>query len=609
MVLLLYAISISLYIVCICMYDETTPTHNTHTSTRGGGHAPDRYSSYDVISTNGRHFIERSAIGVPVLEDEENQTLCGRSIGDPPSSSSSSSTQVKSHTTTSEKLASTVVDTVVPTNYIPTLTLYYIMLLRNVFFSSTGMTSRSSLLWRGMNVTKNLVPAMSSVQIPLNNNNNNNNSSRSYTTTTVTTRKMTIEDLGNQVDLNQQKVLVRVDLNVPLDKKDDMKVTDDTRLRAILPTVQYLLSKNAAVILCSHFGRPAGEIIESGKNGRLTPVVSPLQTLLGEHVKVTKLNDCIGPDVEQFVNTKLNGGDVCILENTRFYKGETKNDMVLAEGLGKLAKYFVMDAFGTAHRAHSSTAGVTTFMEYSVAGYCMEQELKFLQGAVFEHPIPPMVAIVGGAKVSTKIPVIESLITSTNTSSILIGGGMIFTFYKALGYSIGKSLVEEDMIDTAKRIMTLAAERNVQLLLPTDVVVADAFENTANTAIAKIGPNDRDGISDGWMGLDIGPETIATFERLLKTQANTIVWNGPMGVFEMSNFSQGTTAIAKILAEVTTAGNGKVITIIGGGDSVAAINQAGLSDQITHISTGGGASLELLEGKVLPGVAALTEMP
>ena len=569
----------------------------------------ERHSRYDVISSNGRHFIERSAIGVPVLEDEENQTLCWRSIGDPPSSSSSSSTQVKSHTTTSEKLASSVVDTVVPTPYIPTLTLYYIMLLRNVFFSSTGMTSRSSLLWRGMNVTKNLVPAMSSVQIPLNNNNNNNNSSRSYTTTTVTTRKMTIEDLGNQVDLNQQKVLVRVDLNVPLDKKDDMKVTDDTRLRAILPTVQYLLSKNAAVILCSHFGRPAGEIIESGKNGRLTPVVSPLQTLLGEHVKVTKLNDCIGPDVEQFVNTKLNGGDVCILENTRFYKGETKNDMVLAEGLGKLAKYFVMDAFGTAHRAHSSTAGVTTFMEYSVAGYCMEQELKFLQGAVFEHPIPPMVAIVGGAKVSTKIPVIESLITSTNTSSILIGGGMIFTFYKALGYSIGKSLVEEDMIDTAKRIMTLAAERNVQLLLPTDVVVADAFENTANTAIAKIGPNDRDGISDGWMGLDIGPETIATFERLLKTQANTIVWNGPMGVFEMSNFSQGTTAIAKILAEVTTAGNGKVITIIGGGDSVAAINQAGLSDQITHISTGGGASLELLEGKVLPGVAALTEMP
>lgn len=465
------------------------------------------------------------------------------------------------------------------------------MLLRQVLHSANATTR--SLLFQSSRM--NLVATTSTAL-------------RAYTTSKVSARKMTVEDLGIKVDLNNQKVLVRVDLNVPLDKKDDMKVTDDTRLRAILPTVNYLLSKNAAVILCSHFGRPAGEIIESGKNGRLTPVVQPLQTLLGENVKVTKLNDCVGPEVEQFVTSELKGGDVCILENTRFYKGETKNDMVLAEGLGKLANYFVMDAFGTAHRAHSSTAGVTSFMDYSVAGYCMEKELKFLQGAVFDHPIPPMVAIVGGAKVSTKIPVIESLITSTNTSSILIGGGMIFTFYKALGYSIGKSLVEDDMIETAKRIMSLAAEKNVQLLLPTDVVVADAFDNNANTAIAKIGPNDPDGISEEWMGLDIGPETIATFENVLKTQAKTIVWNGPMGVFEMSNFSQGTTAIAKILANVTTAGNGQVITIIGGGDSVAAINQAGLSDQITHISTGGGASLELLEGKVLPGVAALTEM-
>jgi phosphoglycerate kinase len=332
------------------------------------------------------------------------------------------------------------------------------------------------------------------------------------------------------------------------------------------------------------------------------------QQLLGANVKVTKLNDCIGTEVETFVRDELQGGQVCILENTRFHAGETKNDPILSEGLGKLAKYFVMDAFGTSHRAHSSTVGVTDFMDYAVAGYLMEKEIDFLQGAIFDHPKLPLVAIVGGAKVSTKIPVIKSLITSTNTSSILIGGGMIFTFYNALGYSIGKSLVEEDMIPVAKEIMQLAAEKNVQLLLPSDVVVADAFDNQANTAIAKMGPME-DGISDNWMGLDIGPQTITQFQQVLENEASTVVWNGPMGVFEMSNFAAGTNAIAQILANITTNNtSGKeVITIVGGGDSVAAINQAGLGASISHISTGGGASLELLEGKVLPGIAALTD--
>jgi phosphoglycerate kinase len=409
----------------------------------------------------------------------------------------------------------------------------------------------------------------------------------------LTLEKLNVEGLAAKVNLSGQNVLMRVDLNVPLDKKDDVTVTDDTRLRAIVPTAKFLLEKGANVILCSHFGRPKGEIIETGKNGRLTPVVEPLKVLLG--VDITKVNDCMGPEVEAAASA-LTSGQVLLLENTRFYAGETKNDPVLSAGLGKLADYFVMDAFGTAHRAHSSTAGVTEHMTYSAAGFLLDKELKYLKGAV-DSPVRPMMAIIGGAKVSTKLPVIESLLEKCDT--ILLGGGMIFTFYKAQGYDIGASMVEEDMVELAGELMKKAEAKGVKLLLPTDVVLADKFANDANTAIAKVNE-----ISGAWMGLDIGPDTIKTFSDEIE-KSNTIVWNGPMGVFEMSNFAAGTNTVAEMLAKVTLEKG--AITIVGGGDSVAAINQAGLGDKVSHISTGGGASLELLEGKVLPGVAALSD--
>lgn len=354
-----------------------------------------------------------------------------------------------------------------------------------------------------------------------------------------------------------------------------------------------MLDKGANVILCSHFGRPKGEVIETGKNGRLTPVVKPLEALLG--TSIIKVDDCVGPDVEAAA-AKLTKGEVLLLDNTRFHKGETKNDPELSAGLGKLANYFVMDAFGTAHRAHSSTAGVTEHMEYSAAGYLMEKELKYLIGAV-EEPKRPMMAIVGGAKVSTKIPVIESLLEKCDV--ILLGGGMIFTFYKAKGLGIGASLVEEDMTELAKQLMEKAEAKGVKLLLPEDVVLADKFDNDANTAVAPV-----EEIHGEWMGLDIGPKTIETFTNEI-SKAKTIIFNGPMGVFEMSNFADGTFAVAKAMAEATANG---ATTIVGGGDAVAAVNQFGFGDKVSHISTGGGASLELLEGKELPGVAALTEV-
>lgn len=416
---------------------------------------------------------------------------------------------------------------------------------------------------------------------------------RFFHATSTTEAKLTVQQLAEKVNLKGQNVLVRVDLNVPL-AKDDVTVTDDTRLRAIVPTTKFLLEQGANPILCSHFGRPKGQIIETGKNGRLNPVVKPLEDLLG--VSVKKVDDCIGPDVEAAASA-LTQGQVLLLENTRFHAGETKNDPELAAGLGKLADYFVMDAFGTAHRAHSSTAGVTQHTKLNAAGYLMEKELQYLQGAV-DHPKRPLMAIVGGAKVSTKIPVIESLLDKCDV--VLVGGGMIFTFYKALGYDIGASLVEDDMVDLAKTLMQKAKDKGVKMLLPSDVVLADAFDNDANTAVAKVTE-----ISGDWRGLDIGPETIKEFGNEIG-QAQTIVWNGPMGVFEMSNFATGTFEVAKMLADATSSRG--AITIVGGGDSVAAINKAGLGSQVSHISTGGGASLELLEGKVLPGVAALTEV-
>eukprot|EP00546_Thalassionema_frauenfeldii_P008191 CAMPEP_0178912460 /NCGR_PEP_ID=MMETSP0786-20121207/10277_1 /TAXON_ID=186022 /ORGANISM="Thalassionema frauenfeldii, Strain CCMP 1798" /LENGTH=433 /DNA_ID=CAMNT_0020585049 /DNA_START=56 /DNA_END=1357 /DNA_ORIENTATION=- len=417
--------------------------------------------------------------------------------------------------------------------------------------------------------------------------------SRFYHASQQVLEKLNVEGLASKVDLDGQNVLMRVDLNVPLDKADDVTVTDDTRLRAIVPTTKYLLEKGANVILCSHFGRPKGEIIETGKNGRLNPVVEPLKGLLGVDVK--KVDDCMGPDVEAAASS-LTKGEVLLLENTRFYAGETKNDGELAAGLGKLADYFVMDAFGTAHRAHSSTAGVASHMKMSAAGYLLAKELKYLKGAV-DSPNRPMMAIIGGAKVSTKLPVIESLLEKCDT--ILLGGGMIFTFYRAQGHDVGASMVEEDMIDLAKDLMEKAEAKGVKLLLPTDVVLADKFANDANTAIAKVSE-----ISGDWMGLDIGPDSIAEFKAEIDA-ANTIVWNGPMGVFEMESFAAGTNEVAQKLAEATSERG--AVTIVGGGDSVAAINQAGLGDKVSHISTGGGASLELLEGKELPGVAALTE--
>ena len=417
-------------------------------------------------------------------------------------------------------------------------------------------------------------------------------SSRFFHASGADLAKLNVEGLADKVNLEGQNVLMRVDLNVPLSKDDDVTVTDDTRLRAIVPTTKFLLEKGANVILCSHFGRPKGEIIETGKNGRLNPVVPHLKELLG--TDVTKVDDCIGAEVEE-VASKLGKGEVLLLENTRFYAGETKNDEELAAGLGKLADYFVMDAFGTAHRAHSSTEGVAKHMKMAAAGYLLDKELKFLKGAV-DAPNRPLCAIVGGAKVSTKIPVIESLIEKCDT--ILIGGGMIFTFYKALGYEIGSSLVEDDIVELAGDLLKKAEAKGVKLVLPTDVVLADKFDNDANTAVAK-----ADEISGDWMGLDIGPESIKRFEEEIG-KSNTIVFNGPMGVFEMSNFAKGTIAVAEAMAEATERG---ATTIVGGGDSVAAVNQAGLGHKVSHISTGGGASLELLEGKELPGVAALTE--
>lgn len=415
---------------------------------------------------------------------------------------------------------------------------------------------------------------------------------RLFHASTIDLEKLNVEALAAKVDLDGQNVLMRVDLNVPLSKEDDVTVTDDTRLRAIVPTAKFLLSKGANVVLCSHFGRPKGRIIETGKNGRLNPVVPHLQTLLS--TPVTKVDDCVGPDAEAAA-AALTRGEVLLLENTRFYEGETKNDEALAAGLGKLADYFVMDAFGTAHRAHSSTAGVAKHMKYSAAGYLLDKELKFLKGAV-DAPNRPLCAIVGGAKVSTKIPVIESLIDKCDT--ILLGGGMIFTFYKALGYDIGKSLVEDDIVVLAGELMKKAKDKGVKLVLPTDVILADKFDNDATTAVAK-----AEDISGDWMGLDIGPETLETFAEEIE-KSNTIVFNGPMGVFEMSNFANGTVTVAELLAKATERG---AITIVGGGDSVAAVNQAGLGDKVSHISTGGGASLELLEGKELPGVAALSD--
>jgi phosphoglycerate kinase len=389
------------------------------------------------------------------------------------------------------------------------------------------------------------------------------------------------------VDLRGKRVLVRVDFNVPLD--DAGAITDDTRIRAALPTIGYLRDNGARVLLAAHFGRPKGQVNEGM---RLTAVAARLSDLLG--VPVAKTDSCIGPDAEAKVAALADGG-VVLLENVRFFAEEEKNDPAFAEKLASLAEIYVNDAFGAAHRAHASTEGVTKFLRPSVAGHLMEKELQYLQGAI-DDPKRPLAAIVGGSKVSSKIGVLEALIDKCD--KILIGGGMIFTFYKARGLAVGKSLVEEDKLELARELEAKAAAKGVQLLLPTDVVLADNFAADANSQIAKI-----DAIPDGWMGLDIGPDSIKAFEAAL-ADCKTVIWNGPMGVFEFDKFAAGTDAIAHTLARLTATGT---TTIIGGGDSVAAVEKVGVADKMSHISTGGGASLELLEGKVLPGVAALDE--
>lgn len=397
--------------------------------------------------------------------------------------------------------------------------------------------------------------------------------------------KKTIESLS-ATDVQGKKVFIRADFNVPVD--DQRNITDDTRIRAALPTIQSLTAKGAKVILASHFGRPKGVDDQL----RLDPVAARLSELLGK--PVVKANDCIGDEVAAKA-ASLNNGDVMLLENVRFYPEETSNDSAFAEQLASVADLYVNDAFGTAHRAHASTEGVTKYLSPAVAGLLVEKELQFLQEAI-ENPQRPLAAIVGGSKVSSKIGVIETLLDKVD--KLFIGGGMVFTFYKARGLNVGSSLVEEDKLELARSLEAKAKEKGVELLLPTDVVIADKFSADANTQVVS-----ADAIPDGWMGLDIGPDSVKTFQAAL-ADCKSVIWNGPMGVFEIDKFAKGTEAIANTLAELTPKG---CTTIIGGGDSVAAVEKVGVASKMSHISTGGGASLELLEGKVLPGIAALDE--
>ena len=398
--------------------------------------------------------------------------------------------------------------------------------------------------------------------------------------------KRSLSSLGAE-DLCGKRVLVRVDFNVPLG--DEGQITDDKRIRAALRTIKDLLQKSAKVILSAHFGRPKGKVNETM---RLTAVAQRLSELLGK--TVVKTESCIGAEAKSKVDAMSNG-DVVLLENVRFIAGEEKNDTEFAKELASLAEVYVNDAFGAAHRAHASTEGVTKFLSPCVAGYLMEKELQYLQGAI-DQPKRPLAAIVGGSKVSSKIGVLESLIDKCD--KIIVGGGMIFTFYKARGLSVGNSLVEEDKLELASALEKKAKDKGVEFLLPSDVVLADNFSPDANSKISKV-----DSISEGWMGLDIGSESVELFQNALK-DCKTVIWNGPMGVFEFEKFAKGTNAIANTLAELSAQG---CCTIIGGGDSVAAVEKAGLAKNMSHISTGGGSSLELLEGKVLAGVSALDD--
>ncbi len=399
--------------------------------------------------------------------------------------------------------------------------------------------------------------------------------------------KITIED----VDLKGKRVLMRVDFNVP--QNEDGTVRDDTRIRAALPSINYALAHGAKLILMSHLGRPK-DYLKSGDTAglarlKMDPVADCLRGLV--NAKVTKLDQVVGPEVEAAV-AAMQPGEIILLENTRFEKGEEKNDPELAQQLAKLADVYVSDAFGTVHRAHASTEGVTKYVPVSAAGFLVAKEMAYFT-RVLSNPDRPLVAILGGKKVGDKILVIENLLNLVD--SLLIGGAMMFTFMKAQGLEIGDSLLDKDGIEVASKILALAQEKGVPLLLPEDVVVAKAFDNDAERKVVAAGE-----MEPGWIGLDIGPKAVARYCDEIR-KAKMVVWNGPVGAFELPNFAKGTRAIAEALAA------GDAVSIIGGGDSAAAIAQFGLADKMSHVSTGGGASLEMLEGKALPGLVALTD--
>ena len=393
--------------------------------------------------------------------------------------------------------------------------------------------------------------------------------------------KVTIDD----INVKGQRVLCRCDFNVPL---QDGKITDENRLTASLPTIKKLIADGGRVILCSHLGKPKGKVVPELS---LAPVAARLSELLGQEVKFAADPEVVGPNAKAAA-AAMKDGDVILLENTRYRKEEEKNEDNFSQELGSLCDIYVDDAFGTAHRAHCSNVGVTKYVKTAAVGYLMQKEIEFL-GNVVDNPKRPFAAILGGSKDSSKISVINNLLDKVDT--LIIGGGMAYTFMKAQGGSIGTSLCEDEYLDYANDMIKKAADKGVKMLLPVDTVIAEKFDNDAPSKVVAAGK-----IDEGWMGLDIGPETEKLFSAAVK-DAKTVVWNGPMGVFEMPYFAKGTEAVAKALAETDA------VTIIGGGDSAAAVNQLGYGDKMTHISTGGGASLEFLEGKELPGVAAATD--